>query len=102
MSGLFSMRSNDVQDKLDGLKSQIADVKNDVSDIKSDISDIKVIMGINTESLKIHIKRTDDLQIMAEEFKKFTLIVNTSFKVIIAVGSVLLFLDQFGLLKKLM
>jgi len=84
------------------METRLADIKADVNQIKEDVSDIKVTLGINTESLKLHVKRTDDLQDMVEEFKKHMIVLNTAIKVIIGVGSVLLFLQQLGLLDKIL
>ena len=90
-----------VDSKLSEIKAQVDTIKDDVSQMKEDVSEIKVTMGINTKSLEVHIKRTDELQSMVEEFKKHILFVNASIKIIIAMGSVLIFLNELGILSKL-
>lgn len=89
MWGIFS-----VENKINHIKTQ-------VDEIKSDLTEIKVTMAVNTASLETHIKRTDLLQTMVEEFKDHMLLVNTTIKVVIAFGGFLLFLQQLGLLDKL-
>lgn len=84
---------------MDRLKEAVADVKADVMEIKKDIGEIKVTMGINTLSLETHIRRSDAMQTMLEEFQKHVLFVNTTIKVLASVGAVILFLNQLGLLK---
>lgn len=91
-----------MEHKLEAIKEQIIDIKNDMTEVKSGISKIEITMGINTESLAYHIKRTDELQDMAQDFKEHMLVVNTAFKVIVGIGAVLLFLDQLGILDKLL
>lgn len=89
-----------MENKLDTIKLHVDNIKDDMSQVKEDISEIKVTMGINTKSLEVHIKRTDDLQSMVEEFKKHILFVNAAFKVVIALGSLLLAAQQLGLLSR--
>lgn len=91
-----------METKLELIKEQVASIKTDVVEIKESLSDIKVTMGINTKSLEVHIKRTDDLQLMVEEFKSHMIMVNTAIKVIIALGAVIAFLDKLGIFRSLL
>lgn len=90
-----------METKLGSIKEQVTSIKSDIVEIKDTLLDIKVTMGINTASLETHIKRTDALQDMAEDFKDHMLIVNTIFKVVVSIGALILFLDQLGVFRRL-
>lgn len=73
-------------------------LKKDVAVIKEDISEIKITMAVNTKSLETHIARSDAMQEMLAEFKNHMILVNAIVKVVVAAGSILLFLSQLGIL----
>jgi len=97
----------------------ITDIKTDVKEIKQDISEIKVTMAVNTASLEHHITRTNELQNLVAafkdelivikeevtktelEFKTHLALINMIFKVVVALAGVVTFLQQTGLLAKL-
>ena len=43
-------------------RCQITEIVEDVKSISKDINEIKVTLGVNTQSLEYHIKRTDLLE----------------------------------------
>ena len=88
--------------KLNDLKDQMTEIKTDVSEIKTDIGEVNVTLAVLTESVVHHVKRTDALQDMVEEFKTHMTVINTAIRVILAIGGLILALDQLGFLKRIL
>lgn len=97
----------------------MTDIKADVKEIKQDIGEIKITMAVNTASLEHHIARTNELQNLVTTFKdelitiknevsavdmlykKHLAIINGGIRVLIAIAGIIAFLQQTGLLAKL-
>lgn len=54
----------DIKDVVRDLKQDVRDMRDSVAEVQADIVHIKA-------DLRHHIKRTDDLQLLAEEFKRY-------------------------------
>lgn len=77
------------------------EIKADIAEMKSDIVEIKVTLAENAKDIAHHIRRSDDMQIMIQEFREHVQFVNATVKIIIAAGGVLLFAEQMGILSRL-
>lgn len=99
--------------------AMMTDIKSDVKEIKQDIGEIKVTTAVNTASLEHHIARTNELQnlvvafkdeliIIKDEvtkvdlqYKKHLALINGGIRVLVALAGIIAFLQQTGLLAKL-
>ena len=84
-----------------------------IDKVQEDVNEIKLILARNTASLEEHMKRTaiaeerieivqEQLSTQIEPIKRHVIMVNTGMKVLAALGAILLFLNELGILSKLL